>query len=339
MRRSRRAAAWAVVVGGALLLPAPLTAAPPNAERLRSAAEEFDAGRRAYSAREFENAAVHFENADRDAPSADALVAAIRSRHEAGQLARAAMLAVSGRSRYPEDKGLTDLANRIVPEANGRLQRIVVRCSPECTLVVDDRLVPVPIATENTLYVDPGSHTLVAGWSGDRHVTRSVSASVGGTAEFSLTAPAVVSASGPVAPNEPNRLEVRGDAPVDHGSSESSGLSPMVFWVGLGATAVLGGVTIWSGVDTLRNPGPDTVREICRDQDPTDCASLLDQGKAHENRTNVLIAGTALVGIGTGIIGLFFTDWGGSKKSDTGKAFVPFATIGDGLTVGARGRF
>lgn len=339
MRRSRRAAAWAVVVTGALLLSGTLNAAPPNAERLRSAADEFDAGRRAYSLKDFENAAVHFENADRDAPSADALVAAIRSRHEAGQLARAAMLAVSGRARYPDDKALADLANRVVPEANTRLHKIVVRCSPECTLVVDERLVPVPVGAQSTLYVDPGTHSLVAGWSGDRHLTRDLVATPGGETEFTLTAPPVTSGQGSTSAADPSRQGGRGDVVPDTTAPQQTGLSPAYFWVGLGATAVLGGITIWSGVDTLQNPGTQKVRDACQEEDLTNCTTLLDQGKAHQSRTNGLLAGTALVGIGTGVIGLLFTDWGGSKKADVGKTLVPFANLGDGLTVGARGRF
>ena len=60
-------------------------AAAPEADRLKTAAEEFDAGRRSYKIKDFENAAAHFENADRDAPSPEALQSAMRARKEAQQ--------------------------------------------------------------------------------------------------------------------------------------------------------------------------------------------------------------------------------------------------------------
>ncbi|MFW5739668.1 MAG: hypothetical protein ACOC1F_04820, partial [Myxococcota bacterium] len=64
----------------------------PDPEKLKLAAEEFDAGRRAYKLEHYARAATHFENAFRDAPSPQALRMAIRARKEAGHLARAATL-------------------------------------------------------------------------------------------------------------------------------------------------------------------------------------------------------------------------------------------------------
>src|SRR5260221_21767 len=40
---------------------------PATADRVRSAADEYDAGRRAFNDSKFDEAAVHFENAFRDA--------------------------------------------------------------------------------------------------------------------------------------------------------------------------------------------------------------------------------------------------------------------------------
>jgi len=73
-------------------------AAPPDADRLKAAAEEFDSGRRAFKNKDFENSAVYFESADRDAPSPEALQSAIRARKEAGHTARASTLDCAPRS-------------------------------------------------------------------------------------------------------------------------------------------------------------------------------------------------------------------------------------------------
>src|SRR6185503_5462129 len=103
-----------------------VAAGPPDAERLKIAAEEFDAGRRAFKVKDFENSAVHFENADRDAPSPEALQSAMRARKEAGQMARAATLAALALSRYPNDKAVVDFAKQVLGESERLLYRLTV---------------------------------------------------------------------------------------------------------------------------------------------------------------------------------------------------------------------
>src|ERR1051325_5385040 len=92
-------------------------AAPPDADRLKAAADEFDSGRRAFKIKDFENSAIHFENADRDAPSPEALQSAIRARKEAGHTARASTLAALALSRYPNDKNFGDYARQVLSES------------------------------------------------------------------------------------------------------------------------------------------------------------------------------------------------------------------------------
>src|SRR5207247_7186520 len=83
----------------------------PSAERIRSAAEEYDMGRRAFIANAFEQAAVHFENAYSDAPPAEALRNAIRARRAAKQGARAATLASLAAIHYGSDATTMALVN------------------------------------------------------------------------------------------------------------------------------------------------------------------------------------------------------------------------------------
>jgi hypothetical protein len=93
-------------------------------------------------------------------------------------------------------------------------------------------------------------------------------------------------------------------------TDDSWGIHPAPFIVGLIATAALGGVTIWSGVDTLNNPGPDAVRAACAGKDEN--CPLYQDGQAKEVRTNALIgatAGTAAITLVLAIV----TDWGGSE--------------------------
>src|SRR6476469_8115305 len=129
-------------------------AAAPDAERLKTAAEEFDAGRRAFKLKDFENSAIHFENADRDAPSPEALQSAIRARKEAGHSARAATLSANALSRYPADKQLGEYARQVLAESERLLYRVSVGCSPDCTIIVDNKVMPFPEGPNAIVYLD-----------------------------------------------------------------------------------------------------------------------------------------------------------------------------------------
>src|SRR5690606_37522280 len=90
------------------------------------------------------------------------------------------------------------------------------------------------------------------------------------------------------------------DAPppsIDAPDDEPSWIEhPGVFIALSVATAGVGAATIWSGVDTLNNPGTDAVREACRGQG-TACPEY-QLGREKQLRTNILIgatAGTALL--------------------------------------------
>jgi hypothetical protein len=323
----------------------PAVAGPPDADRLKAAADEFDSGRRSFKVRDFENAAVHFENADRDAPSPEALQSAIRARKEAGHTARAATLSALALSRYPADKSLGDYARQLLSESERVLYRVAVACSPDCTLIVDNKVMPFPESANAVVYLDPGAHTLIAGWSNNRHKNADVTATAGGANRLSFvappiekpTAPAVDSAAPSAADPTP---PTDGDAGQD--KPKKSGLPPLVFFVGVGATAVVGGVTIWSGIDTMSNPGTERVNKECPAGQPITNCPTYQLGLDHERRTNILIAATSVVGVTTAVLGLFFTNWSGEEtpKSDKKDAFIlPVVGVSDGVNIGAVGRF
>jgi hypothetical protein len=316
-------------------------AGPPDAERLKIAAEEFDAGRRAFKVKDYEGSAVHFENADRDAPSPEALQSAMRARKEAGQIARAATLGAWGTTRYPSDKPFGDYARQVLAEADKTLHRVAITCQPDCTVIVDNKVMPFPESANSTVYLEPGSHAIVAGWSNNRHRNADVNAVPGGTSKLVFNA-----ASADKAPSDPTSAtrdpgtstgDPQADRPPD--AEKKSGLPPMVFYVGLATTAVLGGVTTWSGIDALNNPGADAVSN-CKGT-PAECRALLDEGIAHQTRTNVLIGVTSVVGVTTGIIALFFTNWGDDSAPAEKKEarIMPVVGVSNGVTIGAVGRF
>jgi hypothetical protein len=312
-------------------------------EKLRLAAEEFDAGRRAFKVKDYARAGAHFENAFRDAPRPEALRMAIRARREGGELARAATLCVRAQALYPDDADTIRVTQAVLGEVAKKLHRLSVRCDPACTLILDGKLVRDDAAASQIIFLSPASHTLVAGWSGDRSESKSLEATEGGSGELVFTAPAAApsASSAPLVVAPPTSASaIAPAASATLASERSPGLAPVYFYVGAGLTAALAGVTIWSGLDTRSNPGPDKVKSDCVGKG-ADCPTYQD-GLSKERRTNILLGVSAGVAVATGVVGLFFTDWkgGGSSPERAGaRRLVPAVAVGDGVMVSASGRF
>lgn len=322
--------------------------AEPTAEQIRAAAEAFDDGKAAFRDGIYTEAAEHFEKADQSAPSPAALELALRARERAGQLDRAATLAALALTRHGDNPQLAQLAQGVLQKANSELHKVQVTCDVPCTLVVDTKVVHGRAASERQVYLYPGEYVLRAGFEGGGSASEKVSASAGGTSavEFTEPPPEPEPTAGGTTPSDPGA-----DAQFDTGGQAPSkgGWSPAVFWTGVGLTALAGGVTVWSGLDTVNNPGEDRVREECAGQGE-DC-SLYQDGRSKQTRTNVLIGVTAGVGLATILIGAFATDWSGGqaeKASDAGTSgrwrvgrirVEPWLDLGNGATVGASGRF
>lgn len=324
--------------------------AAPTADQIKAAAREFDAGRSAFDAGNYALAAEQFEAADSEAPNAHVLYLAIVSRQKAGQLDRAATLAVLALKREPSSQEIKKVAGPILKRAQATLGRVNVHCSAPCDLVVGTRLVYGKSSKEKTIYLTPGGHALRAGWSHGRNATHHVTVAEGASVDVSFRQPPMPPSSKHVAPaappGKPSSLSPLSPAPSRHGAQvKPSGWSPAVFWIGAGLTAALGGVTIWSGIDTQNNPGADKVRQDCVNQG-TSCPEY-QQGLSHQTRTNVLAAVTGGVGLATIAIGLFVTNWSGAPAADQGKktaerqgaSIEPWIEVGGGATLGAQGRF
>ena len=342
----------------ALALTAGVTAhaqqnAEPTPAQVRTAAEAFDKGREAYKAEDYVEAAEQFEKADNNAPSAAALELAIRSRDKAGELDRAATLASLGLKRHPEDANLLKLAGELAKRANASLYELTATCDQPCDLTVGGKLVHGAPDTARVLYLQPGSFTVRAGWSDDRTDSKQVQAEAGGKGQVDFVAPVAAPVEAPT--KAPSQSSVPPSNPGgeerDEGASKPShGWSPTVFYVGAGLTAVLGGVTVWSGIDTVNNPGKDKVKDACdktkADFSQSNCDSLYNEGRSHQSRTNVLIGATAVVGVASIAIAAFMTDWSGGKSDDAKSArlarphvaVAPWASY-DGGGLQAVGRF
>jgi hypothetical protein len=200
-------------------------------DRLKAAEEEYDAGRRAYLAEQFESAALHFENAFRDAPRAQVLRNAIRSRQQAKQLARAATLAAVAKRRYAADAQTRDLADDVLREAGPKLHEVRITCSLPCSVGVDGRIGTLEEGTTAVLYLDPGKHELSFGFSRGKSVLRAFDARAGAKDDLAVDAPRETSPPPPQAVPAPSPVPPR-EAPP----RASSGLPPAVFFVGVGLT-------------------------------------------------------------------------------------------------------
>lgn len=339
----------------ALALCAPLgahaqqVAAEPTPAQVRTAAEAFDLGREAYKAAEYVEAAEQFEKADNSAPSSAAIELAIRARDKAGEIDRAATLLALALKRHPGDPNLIKLGSDLERRVRGDLFQLTANCDTPCDLTVGGKIVHGPPDTQRTLFVMPGGLTVRAGWSDNRSEAKQIEAEKGGSGEVTFVTP--TTPAGENMAKEPGeqapRPVVDPTATRDEGTvKKSSGWPPVIFLVSAGVTAVVGGITIWSGVDTVNNPGADRVRKECGTQGES-CA-LYQEGLSKQRRTNILAGVTAGVGVATILIGVFATDWSGGKSpapaAEAAKrrrprvAMTPWASL-DGGGLQAVGRF
>jgi hypothetical protein len=325
-------------------LAAPASAAPPDAAKIRVASEEFDQGARAFKRKDYELAASHFEAADAAAPSEKAIRLAIRARSEAGQASRAATLAALALARQPTEPETAKLARKAIVKTEAALHKLNVSCISPCVLALGTRAIHGEPTTRWVVYADPGKVTLSASFFGDAGTTsRSLDAVAGGSSDLRFEPDEPAAAAAPVpAPKEEKAVsksaEEKREEPKNKDES-SSGLPPIVFYIGGAVTVGLAGVTVWSGLDAQNNPGVDRVRAECAGQ-TTDCPTY-QEGVSAQGRTNVLIGATAGAAAVTLAVGLFFTDWGGGDASARKDARVtPWASLGDGAAaIGAAGRF
>jgi hypothetical protein len=333
MRRSR---GIGVALVATILAAAPLARADdeaaPTPEMLKAAADEFDRGRRAYLAREFEQAAVHFENAFRDAPRAETLRLAIRARREAKHTARAATLAAVAERRYAADPTTSELARETLAALAPELHEVQIECAPECAVTADGRVVSNTDQRQHRLYLEPGLHELGVSFPAGGSVARRVQAERGAKDTLAFEPPkapdvAPVPVPVPVAPPPPG-------AEVAPPSGKPFG--PAVVLVGAGIAVAAGAATIVSGLDAQKNPGVEAVRRECAGRDES--CPLYREGKDAELRTNVLLGVAVGAAVLTGVVALFLTDWRGSRPA-LPNASVGAAPIPGGGTVGLSARF
>jgi hypothetical protein len=326
----RRAVALIVCATGlgGLSMALPSVARADDGDKRARAAEEYDAGSVAFKKKDYEKAAAHYEAADAAMPNAGALRQAIRARSEAGQGSRAATLALQALERYPNDGPLFKISHDTIEKYEMILHKVHVTCGAPCTLSVAGQPVPGEPRPKWEIYVDPGTIAVSASFGGGGGAaSKNVEAKPGGEGELQFESKKKKAVVAPVAPDAtPSKAEIPPEdpKPAEDGQGEQGkdekdkgdggprkGISPAFFGIGAAAFVGLGIATIWSGIDTQKNPGADAVRAACQGKG-TSCPEY-QLGLAHQTRTNVLVGVTAATGAVTVVLGIF-TNWRGNKK-------------------------
>ena len=275
---------------------------------LEAAHEAYDQGRRAHERGDDAEAAADFMRADALHPNATAL----RFGLLAATLADRPEIAMTLVERAEKRGRLTPELSQAVDAARARFAprvgRVLVRCdAARCAATLDG----LPVAVGVPTFVITGDHVVEIDAAGktDRqpvHVDQGAFVTVSPPAARVTAPPAAVA----VATKKP--------------------LSRTWFFVGLGGTAVVGGLTIASGVDTKNK------------HDAFEAAGIdIEGGRAAQTRTNILLVATGTVGLATAAIGLFAVRWGtGAPKagaSDPPATRWALAATPEGATI--RGLF
>ncbi len=311
--------AWLVGAAAATaLMAAPVAAvadeAPAvDAKAKKEAGKLFREGERAFKKHDYEKAANAFETANALAPHPAALYNAAKSWQLAGELVRSANLC----SRYlrdaPENEKRRPKALKLIADLTPKLGRIEIQAGDGEELKIDGATPELDVT-----FVSAGDHLVTAEFDGEI-VERKVELVAGSLVTVKLEQPL------PEPPDE-EEPDDEDKKPVAPPPAPPEGWSPGIFWTGAGLTAALGAVSIWSGLDT------NDARSAF-DENPT--REGLDDGRGKQKRTNILLATTALVGVGTGAVGIFLTDW--SRKPESKEKGIALG-VGPGA-VQLRGRF
>ena len=290
----------------------------------RRAGAAFDDGVAKFKRADYAGAAKAFLLADELAPNPQAITNALAAARRANDFLAVAEAAERALARG--DAGpLGTSAREALADAATRLSAIEASCQPApCALAIDgNKIAP------GRRFVLPGTHDVAAEKpDGSRAATEHLSTVAGATYRVALRTDAPASsapssqslqrvepgAANPAAPlaTEPAPQIAPGSAAASSAADAASDrkMSPTVFYVGVGASAVLLALTTWSGLDAM-----SALHK--KDDDPNNYDPPSVRSRAL--RTDAFLVATALVGATTGYIGLRLVNWN-SQKTATGAA-------------------
>ncbi|MCK6531986.1 MAG: hypothetical protein L6Q84_03350 [Polyangiaceae bacterium] len=278
---------------------------------------EFESGIEAYQAKNWAKAATHFEAAQKLRPHPVVLFnwALAESKLEHYVAALAHFDQVLADPETPKTLLPQIESERAVARQNVATLEIEVAAGAET--FVDDRKIE---GTPPVASVDPGEHRVRVVLDGKALLDKSLRVRAGERLRISVDRSREVVVPGPTSTAAPPPPP-----------PPAAGPSPIWFYAGAGLTAVLGGVTVWSALDT--KSAFDTYERELPKSTQAEADARVAAGHDKELRTNLLIGATALAAAGTAALGLFVVDFGGRKEQPRTGLF-----LGPG-GFGARGQF
>lgn len=297
-----------------------------SAEERQAAAEAaYDRGSTAYRTGDYDSAARWYETANELAPSANALIQAMRAHERGGNILRAATLGMELKTRYGEDR-MARHADPFIDRASQSGVRVDITCDG-CRVSVNGEP-----EVRRALFLRPDTEHLIVATFSTGTVEERVLGRPGERRELALQAPEAPEPS-LTDPQETPPEDAEGGVEVQLGAGtsptvdEGGGISPGFFWTGVALTVISGGILAWSAMDTLE------ASEDYRDM-PT--REKLENGRDLERRTNILIGTTSgLAAIS--ILLLLLTDFESDDADERIEAaFAPLPE--GGLVLSAAGR-
>jgi hypothetical protein len=260
----------------ALPLALVLHAGPAAADSREDARTAYAAASHAFDAGDFETAARELTRAD-DLVQNDGVLALALDAVVKTELAALGMELAERADRAPS---LADKAALVRAKFSERVGRVRAHCPTACEVTAN----AVHLAPDAARWLPVGHVTVEFRSSGQ---TRTVDAEVRASSVTEIEMPASL-----VPPPPPPRPTL----------TRASGLAPAWFFLGVGLTAVLGAGTIASGVDA------DALHSRYIASNPR-TADMRASGIAAQDRTDVLVAITGVVGLVTLAVGIFATRW------------------------------
>jgi hypothetical protein len=259
-----------------------------RADDVEAARQAYERGTSAYSRGDFAEAARRYATADELAPNPVTLESALKASIKADDAALGMTLVDRAERRSPTGP-LEAAARRARAKFEGGAGKLIVRCADErpCGVKIDG----TEQRAGSAVWLTAGAHQVEI--SGPSAGVFSVRVEGGREASWRPPEQAAPAPPPPALPRV-DRGPAEATQALPKPAPDSGGMSPAWFWIAAGTTAALGGVSIWSGVDTL-SKHDDFVRGNDAAEEP---------GRAAQTRTNVLLGALGAAAVTTGVLAI-----------------------------------
>jgi hypothetical protein len=212
------------------------------------------------------------------------------------------------------DKALRERAERELRSAEQAQARVTFRLTDPSRERAELDGVEVALSAQQDLAIDPGTHQVRVISGSAVVLDQELELAPGERVELRVgersrridvvVVPDPVTTKPPAPPRPPPKLSPR---------PRPRPLPVGWFYTGIGATAVVTGFTIWSGVDT-NHALSDYERDL-PELDQAEADARVAAGHRRELRTNLLLTGSVLCAAGTAVLGIWFVDFGGGARA------------------------